>query len=45
MCPGRQGTAAQTAQFFRHVEGHRLYALFHLITLNAAALREAAGLA
>jgi hypothetical protein len=30
-------TAAQTAQFLRQVRGHRLYALFHLVALRAAA--------
>lgn len=31
---GRVWTAAQTALFLRHVRGHRLYALFHLIALR-----------
>jgi integrase len=37
-------TAAQTAQFLRHVRGHRLYALFHLIALRGLRRGEAAGL-
>jgi integrase len=37
-------TAAQTAQFLRHVRGHRLYALFHLVALRGLRRGEAAGL-
>jgi integrase len=37
-------TAAQTAQFLRHVHGHRLYALFHLVALRGLRRGEAAGL-
>jgi integrase len=37
-------TASQTAQFLRHVRGHRLYALFHLVALRGLRRGEAAGL-
>jgi integrase len=37
-------TAAQTAEFLRQVRGHRLYALFHLVTLRGLRRGEAAGL-
>jgi integrase len=45
MRPGRQGTAAHTAQFLRTWKGHRLYALFQLIALRGLRRGEAAGLA
>lgn len=37
-------TAAQTAQFLRHIRGHRLYAAYHLIALRGLRRGEAAGL-
>ena len=37
-------TAAQTAQFLRSIEEHRLYAAFHLIALRGLRRGEAAGL-
>jgi len=37
-------TSVQTAQFLYWVRGHRLYALFHLITLRGLRRGEAAGL-
>jgi integrase len=37
-------TAGQTAQFLRNVRGHRLYALFHLVTLRGLRRGEAVGL-
>ena len=37
-------TAAQTAQFLHSIEGHRLYAAFHLIALRGLRRGEAAGL-
>jgi integrase len=37
-------TAAQTAQFLASIEGHRLYAVFHLIALRGLRRGEAAGL-
>jgi integrase len=37
-------TAAQTAQFLRGIEDHRLYAAFHLIALRGLRRGEAAGL-
>jgi integrase len=37
-------TAAQTAQFLASIEGHRLYAAFHLIALRGLRRGEAAGL-
>jgi integrase len=37
-------TAAQTAEFLRHVRGYRLYALFHLVALRGLRRGEAAGL-
>ena len=37
-------TAAQTAQFLASIEGHRLYAAYHLIALRGVRRGEAAGL-
>ena len=37
-------TAAQTAQFLHSIEGHRLYAAYHLIALRGLRRGEAAGL-
>jgi integrase len=37
-------TAAQTAEFLHSIEGHRLYAAFHLIALRGLRRGEAAGL-
>jgi integrase len=37
-------TAAQTAQFLRSIEDHRLYACYHLIALRGLRRGEAAGL-
>ncbi|HEU5385067.1 MAG TPA: tyrosine-type recombinase/integrase [Streptosporangiaceae bacterium] len=37
-------TAAQTAQFLASIEGHRLYAAYHLIALRGLRRGEAAGL-
>ena len=37
-------TAAQTAQFLHAIEGHRLYAAYHLIALRGLRRGEAAGL-
>ena len=38
-------TAAQTAEFLHQVQGHRLYALFHLVALRGLRRGEVAGLA
>ena len=37
-------TARQTAEFLRSIEGHRLYAAYHLIALRGLRRGEAAGL-
>jgi integrase len=37
-------TPVQTAAFLRHVRGHRLYALFHLVALRGLRRGEAAGI-
>jgi integrase len=37
-------TAAQTAQFLNGIQGHRLYAAYHLIALRGLRRGEAAGL-